>query len=349
MDGPAGESRPRIPPHGPADHGQLSSDRRGETESLSAVRCGAGRRAMRSRGCTGPGIFVHPAPGARTTICFARHLAGLACVMIVLHHASFPLMPDLRMGSGIAASIKHLVLRTMWHMNIGVPLFFVISGYCIAASVDASRRRGKGSLAFLGRRFWRIYPPYWAAILCFIAVTSSLDAAGLGRLHEDSHPPVVRLSSMDELDAAQWLGNISLTEGWRPLVWSNSRSLNFIPVTWSLGYEEQFYFVCFLVLLAFPKRLFAALAALTAVAVLLRISAPALGLISRIEGTFRIFGMSSQSGWRSTGDSICAGRGPAAGPSKQLCSSSPCMDCWVALHPRLSRSPRRLQRCLVSC
>ena len=130
------------------------------------------------------------------------------------------------------------------------------------------------------------YPPYWAAILCFLAVTSFLDATGLRRLHEDSRPPVVRLFSLHELDAAQWLGNLSLTEGWRPLVWSTSGSLNFIRVSWSLGYEEQFYFVCFLALLAFPKRLFVALAALTAVLVSLRISASGFGLISRIEGTF---------------------------------------------------------------
>ncbi len=261
MDGPAGASRPRIEPHGPADHGELTSIGRGETENLSAGRCGvqpendAPREASQSAECSS----IPP------LVCEPRYLSldiwrGLACVMIVLHHASFPLMPDLRMGSGIGAGIKHAVIRTLWHMNIGVPLFFVISGYCIAASVDASRRRGKGSLAFLGRRFWRIYPPYWAAILCFIAVTSSLDAIGLRRLHEDSHPPVVRLFSLHELDAAQWLGNLSLTEGWRPLVWPTSRGLNFIPVTWSLGYEEQFYFVCFLALLAFPKRLFVTLA-----------------------------------------------------------------------------------------
>jgi peptidoglycan/LPS O-acetylase OafA/YrhL len=53
-----------------------------------------------------------------------------------------------------------------------------------------------------------------------------------------------------------------------------------------LGYEEQFYFVCFLALLAFPKRLFVALAALSAVFVSIRISASGFGLISRIDGSF---------------------------------------------------------------
>jgi len=284
MDGPAGESRPRIHPHG-----QLTGNRRAETENLSAVPCGVQTASDAPSEASQAPEFSSIPP----LVCEPRYLSldiwrGLACVMVVLHHASYPLIPDLRMGSGIEAWIKHAVIRILWHMNIGVPLFFVISGYCIAASVDAARRRGKGSLAFLGRRFWRIYPPYWAAILCFIAVTSSLDAIGLRRLHEDSRPPVVRLFSLHELDAAQWLGNLSLTEGWRPLVWSTSGSLNFIRVSWSLGYEEQFYFVCFLALLAFPKRLFVTLAALTAVVVSLRISASGFGLISRIDGSFPI-------------------------------------------------------------
>ena len=290
MDGPVGGSRPRKKPHVPADDSPLTRNRRAETENLSSVPGGAQTESDAPSEASQVPEFSSILP----PVCNPRYLSldiwrGLACVMVVLHHASYPLTPDLRMGSGIEAWIKHAVIRVLWHMNIGVPLFFVISGYCIAASVDAARRRGKGSLAFLGRRFWRIYPPYWAAILCFIAVTSSLDAIGLWRLHEDSRPSVVPLLSLHELDAAQWLGNLTLTEGWRPLVWSTSASLNYIRVSWSLGYEEQFYFVCFLALLAFPKRLFATLAALTAVCVSLRVSASAFGLIPRIEGSFPMF------------------------------------------------------------
>ena len=67
-------------------------------------------------------------------------------------------------------------------MNLGVSLFFVISGYCIAASAEATARKGGSPWGFMGRRVWRIYPPYWAALLGFVAVVVALDAAGLGRL-----------------------------------------------------------------------------------------------------------------------------------------------------------------------
>jgi peptidoglycan/LPS O-acetylase OafA/YrhL len=44
---------------------------------------------------------------------------------------------------------------------VGVPVFFVISGYCIAFSAD----RSKGCGDFLIRRFFRIYPPYLMSLV----------------------------------------------------------------------------------------------------------------------------------------------------------------------------------------
>lgn len=350
MDGPAGASRPRKEPHGPADHRQLTGDRRAETENLFAVPCGdqTESAAPKEAGQAPEYSSILPLVGE------PRYLSldiwrGLACVMVVLHHASYPLSPDLKMGSGIDASIKHAVIRMLWHMNIGVPLFFVISGYCIGASIDAARRRGDGSLAFLGRRLWRIYPPYWAAILCFVAVTSSLDAIGLGRLHEDFRPAVVKLFSLHELDAAQWLGNLTLTEGWRPLVWPTSESLNFIRVSWSLGYEEQFYFVCFLVLLAFPKRLFVTLAILSAVVVSLRISASGFGLISRIDGSFPMlwheFAVGLAVYWRLN---LCRSRTGGRVVEAILVILAVC-GLLVVSNPPNSPTPRRRRRRLVLC
>ena len=84
---------------------------------------------------------------------------GVACLMVVLHHAGFAVMFESATGSPLEAWLKYAIVGFLWRMNLGVPLFFVISGYCIGASVDATRRRGMGSLAFLGRRIWRIYPP----------------------------------------------------------------------------------------------------------------------------------------------------------------------------------------------
>ena len=68
-------------------------------------------------------------------------IRGLAALAVVLHHLQV-------IGIGPYAVI----------------VFFVISGYCIAASVDSTRRKGQGPLTFLARRLWRIYPTYWAAL-----------------------------------------------------------------------------------------------------------------------------------------------------------------------------------------
>src|ERR1700722_16341720 len=44
---------------------------------------------------------------------------------------------------------------------IGVPIFFVVSGFCIHLSFQ----QGKGWESFFLRRFFRLYPAYLAAIL----------------------------------------------------------------------------------------------------------------------------------------------------------------------------------------
>ena len=42
-------------------------------------------------------------------------------------------------------------------------LFFVISGYCIAAACDASARRRTPLTDYFWRRFRRIFPPFWCS------------------------------------------------------------------------------------------------------------------------------------------------------------------------------------------
>ncbi len=83
--------------------------------------------------------------------------------------------------------------------------------------------------------------------------------------------------------------------------------LVFTRVAWSLCYEEQFYFVCFLTLLIAPRRLYGALTAVSVCAVLLRIIAADIGRMSRSKGRFPPSGTSSPWAWRSTGGSTSLG------------------------------------------
>jgi peptidoglycan/LPS O-acetylase OafA/YrhL len=210
---------------------------------------------------------------------------GVACLMVVLHHAGFAVACDAPKGSDFDSVLRRAVVEAFWRMNQGVPLFFVISGYCIAASVAAARLRGAGAGRFLARRAWRIYPPYWAALLGFVAVVAGLDALGLQRLHYGTGRHALQLASPGDLDAVQWAGNVTLTEEYRTAFWRTPRPWVYTRVAWSLCYEEQFYFVCSLALLL-ARRPFRALAVVTALTLAWRLRLEDIGRAWWLGGTF---------------------------------------------------------------
>lgn len=100
---------------------------------------------------------------------------GIAILGVMVHHALGPMFqcgalawsgpfPDFEQSPSLAYSIVY-VLRVG---NTGVPLFFLLSGYCIQLSTQ--RRNGLHAGDFLTRRFFRIYPPYLIALVAFSAV-----------------------------------------------------------------------------------------------------------------------------------------------------------------------------------
>ncbi|CAN5562790.1 acyltransferase [soil metagenome] len=68
---------------------------------------------------------------------------------------------------------------------MGVPLFFIISGFCIHASALKNNELRIGS--FFWRRFWRIYPPYVAALLLAILLAGTDVTTPEGRAQLWSH------------------------------------------------------------------------------------------------------------------------------------------------------------------
>jgi peptidoglycan/LPS O-acetylase OafA/YrhL len=144
-------------------------------------------------------------------------LRGLACLGVLLHHLGI-------------LYVGHYCVMT----------FFVISGYCISASAQSCYRRGLSFLGYLKRRAHRIYPPYFLAI-AFYAGTRLLKIR-LGRA-EFWHP-----------GALHWLQNLTLTQWitdlFHPVHWPAQNPALFVNVFWSLNYEEQFYLVVGIGLLA---------------------------------------------------------------------------------------------------
>jgi len=104
--------------------------------------------------------------------------------------------------------------------ELGVLIFFVISGFVICSGLMAEKgRTGTVCLsAFYVRRFYRIIPPLWL-YLCGLLM---LDAAG-----------IIEISPQQALTSAAFLCNMPFPDG---CSW-------FAGHTWSLAYEEQFYLV----------------------------------------------------------------------------------------------------------
>lgn len=148
---------------------------------------------------------------------------GAAALAVVLFHCSNTLFS---WSDGPLAQI----LLSGW---VGVFVFFPISGYCIAAAID--RPENSSISDYLRRRWWRIFPPYWASIAVVLTVGLAVLPFNRGSAEYLSLPPT------------EWVAVATLTQG----LIGREALLN--PVYWSLCYEEQFYLVMASLLLA-PRR-----------------------------------------------------------------------------------------------
>ncbi len=180
------------------------------------------------------------------------HWRGFACLLVIVYHSTIVYL----VTSPAHAGTVHALLEVTHHFNVGVALFFVISGYCIAAAADNSRVRGDHIGIYFLRRFRRIYPPYWIMVVCTIAAFVLLDYGWRAPLLSGDPWPQYRPSWYTP---TQWLGNLTLTETWRHHLFGNIRA-HFPGQAWTLCYEEQFYFVTGMLLLLSRRWFFPGIA-----------------------------------------------------------------------------------------
>ncbi len=153
--------------------------------------------------------------------------------------------------------------------HLGVPMFFVISGYCIANAAVRSLNTPRPARHFIAARIRRIYPPY---LLASLAAALSLLLTLLIHRH------IIQSSQIADLDL--------LHQGWRFYV--GALTLTQLPlhtsflirVLWSLCHEAAFYAAVALLLLCAVRarqtaRLLDALAVLTVGTLVWRILAGA--------------------------------------------------------------------------
>lgn len=199
------------------------------------------------------------------------HWRGIAALMVVVFHAS----ARYRVSAGDPGAVT-ATIGLFW---LGVQLFFVISGYCIAAAVESSyRRNNRRILEYFTRRVRRIFPTYLFWLVILISVMGLLEVFVPQLLGRDSY----RLS---KLTAVNWLGNISLTETWLPRL-VGQRGLVLTRVGWTLCYELQFYLVCMVLMLLPRKWFYHGIAVTTAVVFCVFVFEGPVGVRWKFIGTF---------------------------------------------------------------
>jgi peptidoglycan/LPS O-acetylase OafA/YrhL len=167
---------------------------------------------------------------------------GVACLAVIICHAG-------SYSTGWAEPLTGVG-------HHGVTIFFVISGYCIAAAAAHAMRTALPLRLYFWRRFRRIFPPFWALLAFAAFLMFGLAAIGRSALLTEPLNDVT-LSVINDprsLNAWQFVGNLTLTEIWRVRVSGAPSFRLLLGHTWTLCYEEQFYAVTGLLLLLTRHR-----------------------------------------------------------------------------------------------
>ncbi|MES1255498.1 MAG: acyltransferase [Acidobacteriota bacterium] len=191
---------------------------------------------------------------------------GLACLLVLVNHGVFYNAALPSIAPAWLGHINALIATVAARCWAGVPVFFVISGYCISATVDSHRRKRTSVPTYFLKRFRRIFPPYWVVLFGTALVIGVGDVLGSGVITRNSG-----LLRPWWYSPAQWAGSITLTEIWRYHLVGGGKGL-FLGHAWTLCYEEQFYAVTGALLWLCPRRFFLG-AALVTVAVALTVVA----------------------------------------------------------------------------
>lgn len=156
-------------------------------------------------------------------------MRALAALAVTLYH-SF---------GGTAEQALWAPLEIMRHLTaggwLGVHVFFVLSGYCMAEKMFALAARDLGPGEFLRDRFWRIMPPYWLTLLLIVVL--GLAAAPFNHLGWQSALPQGRTAVFADMLLLQ------------PVFETTSLLL----VSWTLMVEGGFYLLVAGLLLLWPQ------------------------------------------------------------------------------------------------
>jgi peptidoglycan/LPS O-acetylase OafA/YrhL len=158
-----------------------------------------------------------------------RHLDSLriiaACAVVVLHYSDY--FKNLAVG--------RFMVGHVWHFNLFVDLFFVVSGFVIARQYYDSVSDGAAIGRFLWRRLARIYPLHLATLAFYVVIALAL-SFGISRTDNPARYP------MSDLPAQILLLHAFVGE-----------RLTFNFPSWSLS-AEMFCYLLFPLMVAITAR-----------------------------------------------------------------------------------------------
>jgi peptidoglycan/LPS O-acetylase OafA/YrhL len=167
-------------------------------------------------------------------------LRGVACLLVVAFHLG---------GWEQQYGVKTPAVQwAQWFGFAGVDVFFALSGFIITYTQARQLGRPAAAPGYLFRRLWRVFPPFWAAMVL----------AGL------AYGVLLNVPVLDGDWVRDWAHWLALLPGDPPHRW--------IAPAWTLTYEVMFY-LAFTVLLLLPPRVGAGLLAGWAAAVLANVPA----------------------------------------------------------------------------
>lgn len=132
------------------------------------------------------------------------------------------------------------------HGALGVPMFFVISGYVITHSAVSSLKKSTSPVIFLKNRFRRIYPTFWISVLIILVLPYVIEAVSFFKTSNYVWPQ----DRFSEMGAADWFYLLSLINVFFATssdLQSQFSSIN--AVYWTIAIEFQFYLVVFICLM----------------------------------------------------------------------------------------------------
>ncbi len=175
-------------------------------------------------------------------------LRGLSALWVFMFHFPF---------SASAQDSLPWLINFFKMGSLGVPVFFVISGYCITGAARSLQNKGRSHWDFMKRRLRRIYPPFWLSILIVVSIPFVMTFLSYAKSGNFVLPSTSEYGFLS-YSATDWIGLFTLLRVFEPGFESlQSKFTSINAVYWTLAIEEQFYIVVALALLT--RRLYPSL------------------------------------------------------------------------------------------